>query len=32
VRKSCERCMPRLDGDFLFCWTAMMTPEKFCEF
>src|ERR1700712_1268203 len=19
----CERCMPRLDGDFLFCWTAM---------
>jgi hypothetical protein len=19
----CERCMPRLEGDFLFCWTAM---------
>ena len=19
TRKSCERCMPRLDGDFLFC-------------
>ena len=19
IRKSCERCMPRLDGDFLFC-------------
>ena len=24
VRKSCARCMPRFDGDFLFCWTAMM--------
>ena len=20
---SCARCMPRFDGDFLFCWTAM---------
>ena len=19
----CERCMPRWEGDFLFCWTAM---------
>src|SRR5688572_18808730 len=24
VRKSWARCMPRLDGDFLFCWTAMV--------
>src|SRR5689334_8425401 len=23
LRWSCERCMPRRDGDFLFCWTAM---------
>src|SRR6218665_1479503 len=23
----CERCMPRLDGDFLFCWTAMAAPD-----
>ena len=23
VRKSCERCIPRFDGDFLFCCTAM---------
>src|SRR3990172_4160956 len=28
VRKSCERCMPRLDGDFLFCWTAMFYSSK----
>jgi len=19
----CERCIPRFEGDFLFCWTAM---------
>ena len=24
VRKSWARCMPRLEGDFLFCWTAML--------
>src|SRR3954469_16640037 len=24
VRWSCERCIPRRDGDFLFCWTAML--------
>src|SRR5882762_502514 len=23
LRWSCERCMPRREGDFLFCWTAM---------
>src|SRR6187455_1404022 len=23
VRALWERCMPRLEGDFLFCWTAM---------
>src|SRR4051812_2597994 len=23
TRALCERCMPRLEGDFLFCWTAM---------
>src|SRR6478735_2903909 len=25
-RALCERCMPRLEGDFLFCWTAMLAP------
>jgi hypothetical protein len=24
VRALCERCIPRLEGDFLFCWTAMI--------
>src|SRR5574343_1329308 len=23
-RALCERCMPRLEGDFLFCWTAII--------
>src|SRR5574343_522511 len=23
-RALCERCMPRLEGDFLFCWTSMI--------
>src|SRR4051812_48876613 len=24
LRWSCERCMLRREGDFLFCWTAMV--------
>src|SRR5690606_7564363 len=29
-RALCERCMPRLDGDFLFCWTAMAGSWNAC--
>jgi hypothetical protein len=27
-RKECARCMPRFDGDFLFCWTAMFVSSN----
>src|SRR5690242_16364615 len=28
LRKSCARCMPRLDADFLFCWTAIFVHSS----
>ena len=28
----CERCIPRLEGDFLFCWTAMSGSSEFLGF